>query len=1240
MNAARQQSCKSFVFSAVLFCLSVLGLANAAAAPFAYIANREDSTVSVIDIATDTVTSTLILSGTLLGVTVNQVGGKAYVSTVYQRDINVIDISANTVVGTFYAIDTIQGIAVSPDGTRLYVASRDQGHIEVLDANNGISITTIEGMKNPTGIAVTPDGSRVYVANWSDIGVTVVNALTHTVLTTIDVPGNLTGITVNPAGTRVYVHAPDTIYVIDTSTDSAVATVTGIGGGSFIGVAVNPDSSRVYAGGEAGVSVIDAASNTVLTTIPTGLPMGIDIDPWGAKVYATIPSANSVKVIATATNTVTATIPVGPSPSSFGKFIALSPTCAAPLSGIVSWWSGDGYPFDIVGRSNGTMMNGADFAAGKAGQAFSFDGVNDYVEVTGGAGDFGSGPFTVDFWMYAMDDDLLDAYLIGKSYPDSGLGWDIRFNDGSIRVTGVNGWGFNIISDGSATLNAWHHVALVSSSSTAVLYIDGVPKGASPRSAISSTGNPFRMGYTTHYSGAAFHGLIDEVEILNRALSAEEIAALYSAGGAGKCKPCVASLSGMISWWAGEGDASDVIDGNDGALQNGAAFAEGLAGQAFRFDGADDYVEIPHSDSLNLGPNQPMSVNLWVKRTSASGSQIIFAKGAGCGSQVHYQLQWYEPGNWLWFGSTGGLANGVATTADKLPMDTWTFISITFDGAIATLYINGAPVASHAMSFDPAPVPLRLGGEPDCAGQLFGGLIDEAIIYNRVLSAEEIARLGMCLPLDMAPDPFTFTGQTNVALNTPVESNGVRIWGIDAPAAISINGGEYSVAGGAYTASPGTINYGQTVRVRQTSSGNFSTTTDAILAIGGVSAAFSVTTLDADATPDGFFLIDQSGVLLNTLIESNVVLLTGINTSAAVSASTGEYQINGGMWSSNSGNVNNNDTVKVRVTSSGNYSTTTDVILTIGAVSDTFSVTTLLDSDGDGIADVSDNCPSEANSNQSDMDGDGVGDACEGPIILTVSKAGTGAGVVTPSAGSLSWTGNTGTGTYGYNAGLTLTALADAGSFVDGWTGCDRRRGNTCVVTMDADQGVEATLTQIIIGGFNDVPYGFWADDFIYALSQAGITGGCGNGNYCPSGPVTRGMMAVFIIASMDETPSPAAYNAYFNDIANDGFAPYINRMSELGITGGCGGNSYCPSAPVTRAMMAVFIETAMGVLLPGCAGDVFNDVGASTFGCGFIEDFASRGITGGCGGGSYCPNDPVTRGQMAVFLGKAFLGM
>lgn len=95
---------------------------------------------------------------------------------------------------------------------------------------------------------------------------------------------------------------------------------------------------------------------------------------------------------------------------------------------------------------------------------------------------------------------------------------------------------------------------------------------------------------------------------------------------------------------------------------------------------------------------------------------------------------------------------------------------------------------------------------------------------------------------DTTPDTFTFTDQNNVPLSTPITSNTITVSGINAPTPISIAGGEYSINGGEFTAATGTVNEGNTVAVRQTSSNLPLTTTSAVLTIDGVSDSFDVTT--------------------------------------------------------------------------------------------------------------------------------------------------------------------------------------------------------------------------------------------------------------------------------------------------------------------------------------------------------------------------------------------------------------
>ena len=101
-------------------------------------------------------------------------------------------------------------------------------------------------------------------------------------------------------------------------------------------------------------------------------------------------------------------------------------------------------------------------------------------------------------------------------------------------------------------------------------------------------------------------------------------------------------------------------------------------------------------------------------------------------------------------------------------------------------------------------------------------------------------------------------------------------------------------------------------------------------------------------------------------------------------------------------------------------------------------------------------------------------------------------------------------------------------------------------------------------------------------------------------------------------------------------FRNFVNTLARNGVTGGCGGGNYCPDAPVTRAQMAVFLlvsREGAGYAPPACVTPSFTDVPCSSPYAPWINELAPRGVTGGCGGGNYCPNTAVTRDQMAVFL-------
>jgi hypothetical protein len=193
-----------------------------------------------------------------------------------------------------------------------------------------------------------------------------------------------------------------------------------------------------------------------------------------------------------------------------------------------------------------------------------------------------------------------------------------------------------------------------------------------------------------------------------------------------------------------------------------------------------------------------------------------------------------------------------------------------------------------------------------------------------------------------------------------------------------------------------------------------------------------------------------------------------------------------------------------------------------------------------------------------------------------------------------------------------------------------------------ADGGTWWSFTALPVS-FADVPSSHWAWSWIERLYWAGITSGCGGGNYCPNSSVTRAEMAIFLergIHGSSYTP-PAATGTVFGDVPISHWAAaWIEQLSADGITGGCGGGNFCPTSAVTRAEMAIFLlrsKHGSSYTPPAATGTVFADVPISHWAADWIEQLAAEGITSGCGGGNYCPNGAATRAEMAIFLVRTF---
>ena len=191
--------------------------------------------------------------------------------------------------------------------------------------------------------------------------------------------------------------------------------------------------------------------------------------------------------------------------------------------------------------------------------------------------------------------------------------------------------------------------------------------------------------------------------------------------------------------------------------------------------------------------------------------------------------------------------------------------------------------------------------------------------------------------------------------------------------------------------------------------------------------------------------------------------------------------------------------------------------------------------------------------------------------------------------------------------------------------------------------GGPATLARAYMADFLDVPRAHVFHRFVERVFRRGVTGGCGNGNYCPDASVTREQMAVFLLRAREGVgyvPPPCVTPTFTDVPCSSPFAPWIEELVRRSVSGGCGPATYCPGAAVTREQMAVFLlRTLLGPAYtpPGCTAAAFTDVPCSSPFARWIYDLVSRRITGGCGPATYCPTQAATRGQMSVFLVATF---
>lgn len=201
------------------------------------------------------------------------------------------------------------------------------------------------------------------------------------------------------------------------------------------------------------------------------------------------------------------------------------------------------------------------------------------------------------------------------------------------------------------------------------------------------------------------------------------------------------------------------------------------------------------------------------------------------------------------------------------------------------------------------------------------------------------------------PDPFNFETQQNVELTVEVISNEITISGIEGAAVISVENGQYSINGAEFTALTGEVNNGDKVRLKHISADTHEVSVSSQLIIGNTSTSFTSVTKPqpTDVTPDPISFTPIENAKLSTLVESNQVTITGIDTPVNIAVEDGEYKVNDGDYTSTASSVSAGDTVKVRHTTSAETNTSVTTVVTVGDLSANFSSTTGADNTPDDI---------------------------------------------------------------------------------------------------------------------------------------------------------------------------------------------------------------------------------------------------------------------------------------------------
>jgi hypothetical protein len=492
------------------------------------------------------------------------------------------------------------------------------------------------------------------------------------------------------------------------------------------------------------VGMMQTVAQTTLTD--AGFAVGPSTTAQSATAAGTVISQSpAAGTTAAPGSAVTFVVSLGPPPPAGGLVLALgfdesSGSTALDTSG---------------GNRSGTIL-GAQRVPGRIGGALAFDGVNDWVTVPDSAALDLTTALTVEAW---VKPDALNGWdtVVMKERGADDFAYGLYANDGAPFAGGTaapsgvvraGGSHQTVLGRSPLAVGVWQHVAATYDGTTQRLFINGVEVGSRPQAGLAAvSAGVLRIGGNASFAGEFFQGAIDDVRIYNRALNATQIGADMTAGGTPPPPPPPAPGSALVlsfNFDEPSGNAVDASGQNHVGTIRGALRVAGVHGNALSFNGISDWVTVVDANSLDLTTG--MTLQAWVKPTTLDGWDTILLKEQGVDA-FSYALYAHDGGA-LSGGApvpSGNVRVGAAPQTlrgtAQLAAGVWTHLATTYDGVTQRLFINGVQVASRPQSgvISVGMGVLRIGGNSSFPGEFYTGLVDDVRIFNRALTATEIA---------------------------------------------------------------------------------------------------------------------------------------------------------------------------------------------------------------------------------------------------------------------------------------------------------------------------------------------------------------------------------------------------------------------------------------------------------------------------------------------------------------------